>query len=240
MYKQRQKSGSLSVVLTGKSCSDSSYSVHVVYFSSSLRLTRNSFFFVYSLLAIWSFTSLSQSLTLSRYEVFIHTIHPYSYLSLSQSSSTATSVAITSSSTSSLSSTSTSTSTSTSPTTTVTLQQGPVGQPAPTVGTPGGPTPYTYTTVANGVTNVLTAVFTPTSPATTPVTATAAGTILNYSSWLAIYGPTHTPSASAGYALHPCSFPLTLVVLLGMLNGGMLFVWMNIPRNKYICNQMNI
>ncbi|KAI6129911.1 hypothetical protein EV401DRAFT_1927255 [Pisolithus croceorrhizus] len=53
--------------------------------------------------------------------------------------------------------------------------------------TPGGPTPYTYTT-----TNALGE----TGPATVLPTPTTTGTILNYSSWLALVG-TNTVAANA-------------------------------------------
>ncbi|TFK66293.1 hypothetical protein BDN72DRAFT_844508 [Pluteus cervinus] len=75
------------------------------------------------------------------------------------------------------------------------VQQGPVGQPAPTPDDPGGPTPYTYTTVINGVTTRVADIFTPTNPATTPPSVPAIGTVMDYSSWLAVYGP---PSTTAG------------------------------------------
>ncbi|KAJ8462274.1 hypothetical protein ONZ45_g17995 [Pleurotus djamor] len=77
-------------------------------------------------------------------------------------------------------------------------QQGPVGQPGPT-GAPGAVTPFTYTTVINGVTIQTTDVFTPTAPATTPSTAPATGTILDYSQWLSQYagGAAQTPFSGA-------------------------------------------
>jgi hypothetical protein len=84
----------------------------------------------------------------------------------------------------------------TTPTTT-TKQQGPVGQPAQTtVLTPGGPTPYTYTTTnAAGDTVAVLGTFTPTGPATVLPTPTTTGSIMDYSSYQAIYGTT-TAAAS--------------------------------------------
>ncbi|KAF8149813.1 hypothetical protein B0H34DRAFT_731266 [Crassisporium funariophilum] len=103
--------------------------------------------------------------------------------------------------------------------------KGPVAQPPATTGTPGGPTPYTYTTVINGVTNVLTDVFTPTSPATVTVTAGASGTVLDYSSWLSIYGPTHTPKTGAADTLKSCfHFRIASIaaILLTTIMGGVM------------------
>ena len=85
--------------------------------------------------------------------------------------------------------TTTPTSTNTRATTTTPVQQGPVGQPASTPETPGGPTPYTYTTTdANGDYTAVVATFIPTFPATTPYTPTSTGTILQYSEWLSQIG----------------------------------------------------
>ena len=100
------------------------------------------------------------------------------------------------------SSTSTGTSLTTSPTTTGTtltttntrttttpLQQGPVvGQPGTTPETPGGPTPYTYsTTDASGNTITEVATFIPTFQ-TVSVSPTLSGSILQYSDWLSQIG----------------------------------------------------
>ncbi|KAF5371941.1 hypothetical protein D9615_008081 [Tricholomella constricta] len=95
--------------------------------------------------------------------------------------------------------------TTTTPTTTAVLQpdptppvqQGPVGQPDATRFTPGGVTPYTYTTIINGETSVLVDNFTPTNPATLPISIGASGTILDYSAWLAQYGPKSTTAVNA-------------------------------------------
>jgi len=76
------------------------------------------------------------------------------------------------------------------------VQQGPVGQPAPTVGQPNGVTPYVYTTVIGGVTQVVSDNFTPTTPATVSRTIGASGSIMDYSVWLSIYGTTATGAAA--------------------------------------------
>ena len=160
---------------------------------------------------------------------YIH-IHSHSFLSQTSSSSAVTtssiSLGLSSSSSSSSSSTSISTTpTSTTPTTPTTLGQGPVGQPASTTASAGGPTPFIYTTVANGVTEVVTATFTPTNPTTSLVTPTVTGTILDFSSWMSIYGPTQTSSTSTGYPLSRISFTPILIMLLGIIGGGgMLYV----------------
>ncbi|KAF7424304.1 hypothetical protein PC9H_009611 [Pleurotus ostreatus] len=95
---------------------------------------------------------------------------------------------------------STPTTTAATTTTTLPLQQGPVGQPAPTLGTPGGPTPFTYTTTIGGETIVTTDVFTPTTPATTPHTPTAQGTIWDYSQWLSQYAAAQSTGSSGNSA----------------------------------------
>ncbi|KAG5643260.1 hypothetical protein DXG03_001270 [Asterophora parasitica] len=93
------------------------------------------------------------------------------------------------------------TATATSPTTVAAVppvQQGPVGQPQDTTFSAGGVTPYTYTTVVNGVTSVLVDQFTPTNPPTLPISVSASGTVLDYSSWLSQYGH---PTAGANVAM---------------------------------------
>ncbi|KAJ3513099.1 hypothetical protein NLJ89_g3141 [Agrocybe chaxingu] len=100
--------------------------------------------------------------------------------------------------------TTTETSTETTPTPTPTtttpdVGQGPVGAPVSRTGTPGAPTPYTYTTVVNGVTTAIAAIFTPTTPATVSVSIPASGTILDYTEWLSMVGV--NPTASVGQAL---------------------------------------
>jgi len=85
-------------------------------------------------------------------------------------------------------------------TSSTTKQQGPVGQPAPTtVLTPGGPTPYTYTTTnAAGQTVTELGIFTPTTPATVIPTPTTTGSVMNFSSYQAIYGTVSAAAASGG------------------------------------------
>lgn len=73
-----------------------------------------------------------------------------------------------------------------------------MGQPGTTPVTPGGPTPYEYTTTdANGNTVVMQGVFTPTGPQNVPPVPTTTGTILGYSQWLSQIG-TYTVPPSAG------------------------------------------
>ncbi|KAF8638181.1 hypothetical protein AX17_002378 [Amanita inopinata Kibby_2008] len=91
-------------------------------------------------------------------------------------------------------------------------QQGPVGQPAATTVTPGGPTPFTYTTIINGETVVSTDVFTPTNPATTPVVPSISGTVWDLSSWLHEYGPT-TPVGSKSSAVNLKASTLSFVAV---------------------------
>ncbi|KAJ3562706.1 hypothetical protein NP233_g9407 [Leucocoprinus birnbaumii] len=75
------------------------------------------------------------------------------------------------------------------------IAQGPVAEPAPTPQGAGGATPYTYTTIINGVASVVVDNFTPTNPATTPVTATGTGTVWDFSQYMSVYGG---PQATAG------------------------------------------
>ncbi|KAG6916077.1 hypothetical protein DXG01_008551 [Tephrocybe rancida] len=100
-------------------------------------------------------------------------------------------------------------------------QQGPVGQPQATSFTPGGTTPYTYTTVVNGVTTAVADVFTPTRPATQQPSIGASGTILDYSSWLSEFGPTTTASAGTNGAVPVGGQRSTLAstILLGLTVG---------------------
>lgn len=92
-------------------------------------------------------------------------------------------------------------------TSTTQQNQGPVEQPGSTVLTPGGPTPYTYTTTnAAGATVAVLGTFTPTGPATVLPTPTTTGTILNYSSYVASVG---TPSAAATSGATRRSFSLS-------------------------------
>ncbi|PFH53205.1 hypothetical protein AMATHDRAFT_45813 [Amanita thiersii Skay4041] len=99
------------------------------------------------------------------------------------------------------------TTTPATPTTTIPDIQGPVGQPAPTTATPGGPTPFTYTTIVGGETMVVTDIFTPTNPATVHVIPSGTGTIWALSSWMDQYGPTN-PAQAANTASRLTSMPL--------------------------------
>ncbi|KAG9315133.1 hypothetical protein JVU11DRAFT_4256 [Chiua virens] len=82
---------------------------------------------------------------------------------------------------------------------TTTVPQGPVGQPASEPATPGGPTPYEYTTTdANGNTVVQQGVFTPTTPGTVLPVPTTTGSVLGYSQWLSMVG-TYTVPANAAH-----------------------------------------
>ncbi|KAF8075870.1 hypothetical protein FPV67DRAFT_1469577 [Lyophyllum atratum] len=83
------------------------------------------------------------------------------------------------------------------------VQQGPVGQPDATKFTPGGPTPFTYTTIIGGETSVIVDTFVPTNPATRPPSVGPPGTILNYSQWAAQYGPQSSASGTANAAYGP-------------------------------------
>lgn len=128
----------------------------------------------------------------------------------------------------------------TSPTATATTTagqvQGPVGQPASTPLTPGGPTPYTYTTTdANGNTVISTATFTPSFPATTPYTPSGTGTVLGYSQWLSMIGNNTSglnqpiasqapnPASRAGVQLS-VSLGAVLITIMGLLGGSLAVV----------------
>jgi len=111
----------------------------------------------------------------------------------------------------------TSTTTSALPTVTpTTVQQGPVGQPAATVGDPNGVTPYTYTTVIGGVTQAVSDNFTPTNPPTLSPTIGSSGSVMDYSAWSSMYGAQTTAgaavNAAAGDRLLRCSGCLVSVV----------------------------
>lgn len=78
-----------------------------------------------------------------------------------------------------------------------TLPQGPVGAPASTSHTPGGPTPYTYVTVVDGRSVWVADVFRPTSQATTPFTTPTTGSIMDYDAFTSRFG-TWGANSSAG------------------------------------------
>lgn len=101
------------------------------------------------------------------------------------------------------------------------MQQGPVGQPAPTtVGQPNGVTPYVYTTVVGGVTQVVSDNFTPTNPVTVSQTIGTSGSIMDYSVWLSIYGSKTTGAAAvnAGESLKIwyCEHLVMMSVVVGL------------------------
>lgn len=135
--------------------------------------------------------------------------------------------------------TTTPTTTGTTPTTTNTRttttpnQQGPVvGQPGTTPLTPGGPTPYTYTTTdANGDFVTVLATFTP-SFTTIPVTPTGTGTVLQYSQWLSQIG-TNTGALGQPVASQSANRASRAIVNIRLLSGvvlaGVVGGWVLIP-----------
>ncbi|KAG2153965.1 hypothetical protein DEU56DRAFT_772041 [Suillus clintonianus] len=112
-------------------------------------------------------------------------------------------------------------------TTSTTKNQGPVEQPASTVLTPGGPTPYTYTTTnAAGSTVAVLATFTPSGPVTVLPTPTTTGTIVNYSSYLASVGTSSAATSGASrrtFSLSSAWYGLVVSTVLG-IGGGAWFV----------------
>ncbi|KAH7919371.1 hypothetical protein BV22DRAFT_1199517 [Leucogyrophana mollusca] len=109
-----------------------------------------------------------------------------------------------------------------------TLQQGPVGQPAPEVPA-GGPTPYTYTTVnADGETVVLQGIFTPTGPVTALPNPTTTGVVLNYSSWLKMVGTNTVPASAAtrvSFRLSGGWYGIALSSMVGIVGGTWLVLF---------------
>ncbi|TEB34452.1 hypothetical protein FA13DRAFT_1625903, partial [Coprinellus micaceus] len=77
-----------------------------------------------------------------------------------------------------------------------TPQQGPVGAPASTSHTAGGPTPFTYVTVINGQSRWIADVFQPTRQATTPFTTPTTGSIMDYDAFTSRFGTFDPSSAS--------------------------------------------
>ncbi|KAI6025815.1 hypothetical protein F5J12DRAFT_810535 [Pisolithus orientalis] len=100
---------------------------------------------------------------------------------------------------------------------------GVVEQPASEALTPGGPTPYTYTTTnALGETVTMEGIFTPTGPATVLPTPTTTGTILNYSSWLAMVGTNTVAANAAGrisLSIATGWYCLVVMVMTGLASG---------------------
>ncbi|KAG7089644.1 hypothetical protein E1B28_011306 [Marasmius oreades] len=102
-------------------------------------------------------------------------------------------------------------------------QQGPVGQPPATTGTPHLPIPYQYTTVVNGVKTVIQDTFTPTLgfPSTTiKPQVPSTGIIMDYSSWLSQYGATNAASVT-------CRRPSDGLSVFLMLAGSLLVCWIS-------------
>ncbi|KAJ3716121.1 hypothetical protein EV361DRAFT_54361 [Lentinula raphanica] len=90
--------------------------------------------------------------------------------------------------------------TATATTATTTQQQGGgvVGVPGTTnTVDPNGPTPYTYTTVVDGITTAVEATFIPSFTTALGTPAPATGTILDYSQWLSEFGSSTTAANSA-------------------------------------------
>jgi len=112
------------------------------------------------------------------------------------------------------------------PTTAPDVQQGPVGQPAPT---PTGPvvTVYHYTTVdAAGDTEVFTATFIPTFPATQlPPPPTTTGSILQFSQWQSLVGTNTVPASSGGVVTW--TVPRSaLEAVVGIVSGTLAGAWL--------------
>jgi len=116
--------------------------------------------------------------------------------------------------------------TSTSTTTTSPfVQQGPVGQPAPTI--TGQTTVYQYTTTdAAGDTIVVTDTFTASFQSTQPPpTQSFTGSVLDYSSWLSIVGTNTVPvsnAALARWAVPSSALRIGAGVVAGLVSG----VWL--------------
>lgn len=112
-------------------------------------------------------------------------------------------------------------------TSTTQQNQGPVEEPGSTVLTPGGPTPYTYTTTnAAGATVAVLGTFTPTGPATVLPTPTTTGTIINYSSYLASVGTSAAATSGAtrrAFSLSSGWYGLVASAMLG-IGGGAWFI----------------
>ena len=93
--------------------------------------------------------------------------------------------------------------------------------------TPGGPTPYEYTTTdANGNTVVEQGVFTPTGPQTVLPVPTTTGSVLGYSQWLSMIG-TYTAPPSAARRMMPVAtgwYCFAATTLAGLVGGAWLIV----------------
>ncbi|KAJ8072559.1 hypothetical protein PM082_016118 [Marasmius tenuissimus] len=104
-------------------------------------------------------------------------------------------------------------------------QQGPVGQPPTSSGTPHLPIPYEYTTFINGQKTVLHDTFTPTLgfPTTTvlPQIPTTGG-VMEYSEWLSHYAATNTNAAAI-----PLRMPNNGMLIITMMAASTVVCWMS-------------
>ncbi|KAJ3744170.1 hypothetical protein DFH05DRAFT_1525181 [Lentinula detonsa] len=81
---------------------------------------------------------------------------------------------------------------------------------------PNGPTPYTYTTVVDGITTALEATFIPTFTTAPGTPAPATGTILDYSQWLSEFGSSTTATNSAPRVSSSSHVYLGTAILMAM------------------------
>ncbi|KAL4066798.1 hypothetical protein V8B97DRAFT_1948992 [Scleroderma yunnanense] len=120
------------------------------------------------------------------------------------------------------------TSTSTTTTSTSPLGGGVNEQPQSEPLTPGGPTPYSYTTTnAAGNPIVVQGIFTPTAPATVLPSPTTTGTIINYSSWLGMVGTNTVPANAASHVSLSIAtgwYCLVVMVLASLASGTWIVV----------------
>jgi hypothetical protein len=111
-------------------------------------------------------------------------------------------------------------------------QQGPVAQPLPTVGTPHGPTPYTYTTTdALGDPTAVVAVFTPTFTSAITSPTLQEGTVWDYSSWLQVVGtntvaPKQTNGVRRSFGMSEGEWKVRVGSLAGVVGGVVGGAWM--------------
>lgn len=105
------------------------------------------------------------------------------------------------------------------------VPQGPVGQPGATA-TGTNPTPYTYTTLVDGVLTAIADTFTPTFPASQSPTTAPSGSILDYSQWLSIYGPPPSSSSSAQKMLRVGNGAGWLGVMLSVFCSAIAGIWL--------------
>ncbi|KAG1852928.1 hypothetical protein C8R48DRAFT_723775 [Suillus tomentosus] len=183
---------------------------------------------VLAVIALWASWAHAQTLTVTNIGgatvVEVVTTNPVNGLATTQTLQTLTSNSLT---TNTLSTPTTTGPLQTIATTSTTQNQGPVEQPGSTVLTPGGPTPYTYTTTnAAGSTVAVLATFTPTGPATVLPTPTTTGTVLNYSSYVASVGTGAAATSGAtrrAFSLSSGWYGLVASTMLG-IGGGAYFI----------------